>query len=90
MEINSDGKLVITPIHTNPCFFESHETGSEAVLQKDQPEVLEHGDVVALLPDKLAYRVDYSNKDLDNENSDNAVVVRVNICYSRISFYFSS
>jgi len=27
------------------------------MLIKDQPKVLKHNDIVALLPDKLAYRV---------------------------------
>ena len=40
-----------------------HGTGSQTILQKDQPKVLQHGDIVALLPDKLAYRIEYSNSD---------------------------
>jgi len=50
-------------IHTNPCFYKSHGTGSQTILQKDQPKILKHGDIVALLPDKLAYRIEYAAGD---------------------------
>jgi hypothetical protein len=33
------------------------------MLVKDQPKILEHGDVVALLPDKLAYRIIYVDQE---------------------------
>ena len=52
---------IVLQIHTNPCFFKLHGAGPQSILQKDQPKILEHGDVVALLPDKLSYRIEYAD-----------------------------
>jgi len=56
-----------------------HGTGSQTILQKDQPKVLEHGDIVALLPDKLSYRIEYSNSD-DKYELDVALLLMLCLC----------
>ncbi|XP_059160309.1 aprataxin and PNK-like factor [Physella acuta] len=55
----TDGKLYITPTHTNPCFLRSHSSKEQKVLARDARQLLEHGDEFGLLPDQLFYKVSY-------------------------------
>ncbi|ESN99458.1 hypothetical protein HELRODRAFT_67202 [Helobdella robusta] len=59
-----DGKLIIVPIHTNPCFYKAVGGSTSVVLPKDKPQPLEHGDVISLLPDKLFFKIHYKNEGL--------------------------
>jgi len=71
LEVDSSGKLIVVPIHTNPCFCRPRGKAASAVLAKDQPKHLEHGDVLALLPDKLFFRVVYPGReDVDSEGEE--------------------
>ncbi|KAK7104560.1 hypothetical protein V1264_019255 [Littorina saxatilis] len=54
-----DGKLHLTPTHTNPCFLRRKNESEQEVLQRDLRQMLEEGDVFGLLPDQLFYTVSY-------------------------------
>ena len=49
-------------VHTNPCFLRALDSGEKLTLPKDEPRVLEHGDVLGLLPDTLYYKVIYEDE----------------------------
>lgn len=48
-------------IHTNPCFYKAQGNAPQTILAKDQPKILEHGDIMGLLPDKLFFKVVYTS-----------------------------
>ncbi|ESO96546.1 hypothetical protein LOTGIDRAFT_159962 [Lottia gigantea] len=62
-----DGKLYLTPIHVNPCFFKKGGEGSQKILEKDEKFCLEEGDVFGLLPDQLFFKVLYKNKPVNGD-----------------------
>jgi len=70
LEVNADKKLVITPIHTDPCFLWQQGTGPRTVLLKDQHMILQHNDIVAFLHDTLSYRIVYPGPHSDNDDTD--------------------
>ncbi|WAR19844.1 APLF-like protein, partial [Mya arenaria] len=53
----SDGKLYITPTHTNPCFFKRTPKSSVEIMKKDERRHLENGQIFGLLPDSLYFKV---------------------------------
>lgn len=53
----SDGKLYLTPTHTNPCFFKKSANSSVEILKKDERRLLENGQIFGLLPDSLYFKV---------------------------------
>ncbi|KAH3845384.1 hypothetical protein DPMN_087663 [Dreissena polymorpha] len=53
----SDGKLYLTPTHTNPCFFKKTPKGSVEIMKKDERRLLENGHIFGLLPDSLYFKV---------------------------------
>ncbi|BFZ11933.1 hypothetical protein BsWGS_14972 [Bradybaena similaris] len=55
----SDGKLYITPTHTNPCFMRIKGSKDQKALARDVKQHLDHGDEFGLLPDQFFYRVSY-------------------------------
>ncbi|KAK2150047.1 hypothetical protein LSH36_427g08042 [Paralvinella palmiformis] len=63
LEINSNRELIITPIHTNPCFMKVKTTGEKLTLAKDKPQILRNGDLLGLLPDSLYFKVVYQGQD---------------------------
>lgn len=54
-----DGKLYITPTHTNPCFLRTEASKEQTVLARDVKHMLSNGDEFGLLPDQLFYKVCY-------------------------------
>ncbi|CAL1545789.1 unnamed protein product [Lymnaea stagnalis] len=64
----SDGKLFITPTHTNPCFLRTTTSKEQKTLTRDVKQLLEDGDEFGLLPDQLFYRVSYPQ--VKNEEKD--------------------
>jgi len=52
-----DGKMFVKPVHNNPTFFCSSSSSEFLPLTKDVWKQLEHGDVIALLPDTLKFTV---------------------------------
>ncbi|XP_076464796.1 uncharacterized protein LOC143296651 [Babylonia areolata] len=65
-----DGKLHLTPTHTNPCFLRQGSKGQQEVLQRDLRQPLEHGDVFGLLPDQLFYIVTYGDAPVNGVKSN--------------------
>ncbi|CAG5127096.1 unnamed protein product [Candidula unifasciata] len=55
----SDGKLYITPTHTNPCFLRTQNSKEQRALARDVKQHLDHGDEFGLLPDQFFYKVSY-------------------------------
>ena len=49
-------------IHSNPCFLKTSGTDDHKALTKDKPKVINDGDVISLLPDKLRFKVIYPPK----------------------------
>ncbi|KAL8600468.1 hypothetical protein ACOMHN_044933 [Nucella lapillus] len=65
-----DGKLHLTPTHTNPCFLRQGSQGQQDVLPRDLRQPLEQGDIFGLLPDQLFYVVAYGDAPVNGVKSN--------------------
>ncbi|XP_074662634.1 uncharacterized protein LOC141915121 isoform X2 [Tubulanus polymorphus] len=62
LEVEEGGKLKLTPIHTNPCYFRKlGNTSDQVTLPINVPIDLCDGDVFGLLPDQYFFKVVYTN-----------------------------
>ncbi|XP_023930369.1 aprataxin and PNK-like factor [Lingula anatina] len=83
LEVNPEGKLILTPIHTNPCFYRKADgAGKQCTLPKDKPFTLQHGDKFGLLPEKLFFEVvylDMRNGDAKDEETDEEGAMKIDL-----------
>ncbi|XP_069860592.1 aprataxin and PNK-like factor isoform X1 [Dipodomys merriami] len=61
------GQLRIKPIHTNPCFYQSSETGQLLPMKRNLWCWLYPGDRLSLLVDKYIFRVSSTHSETDLE-----------------------
>ncbi|KAK6182634.1 hypothetical protein SNE40_010274 [Patella caerulea] len=74
-----EGKLYLTSIHVNPCFYKkAGGDGVQKILHKDEVYCLEEGDVFSLLPDQLFFQVLYKIKSVNGDVKKDEVTSQTN------------
>ena len=64
--------ILLKQIHVNPTFFKAQSNEKYVPLVKDEAKRLENGNIISLLPDKLAFQVVFEDaSDKKNEPLEN-------------------